>query len=954
MHLSEHRAQQSNPGLNGNAAVARHILLIGAVVCLGAAFVFSLHDRPLPPALRAGLVGTCLAMSALFGVARWKSNALAPKWAVLGTAWAGAALAMLLAVAGGHGIRSHSLGFFALLVCLVAVLARPRQALALASACAAALAGIAAAEAMGWLSGAASMAQAPLASPTIALALLLAAGLGIGLVVSRFAQAAHRDISEREQRFRSLLTIIADGYWELDAQLRFVPADDSVTSILGGLQAHRLGLRPWETPDKMGIAPEHQQRIFDDLRAHRSFAGLRICLQGQGERMQHLEVGGEPRFDAEGAFLGYWGVARDVTDEVVASDELQRSQAMLSLLFETSPDCVSLSEEVTGRFKIVNKSYQRVLGYSAAELLGHTAFELGVWHAPRQREELIEALAVDGQVSGRRCIFVTKTGERRTMLVSATRCLFEGRQCLIVNARDVTGEEQARLEYAAILQRASIGIAFTRDRKFASVNPCFERMLGWDTGTLAGQPGLVVWPSQAHYAEIGRVAGPLLEQGQSVDVERQLRRKDGSLFWARMLAQALDPRNTRDGGTIWIAEDVTERRQAEQALALARDDAEAANRAKSAFLANTSHEIRTPLNGLLGMARLATQPNLDETRRQTYLSHILDSAQNLAGIITDILDLSKIEAGRIDLEQVDFSLHETLSTLHQGYMSLAEAKGLLLSLDIDPALPRLVTGDSLRLRQVLSNFITNALKFTESGQVRIEASHVVGDRVRIAVVDTGPGIAQSVQQRLFQRFSQADESTTRRFGGTGLGLSICRELASLMGGEVGVRSEPGQGSTFWVELPLPASSMDAAPQDSQPGDLDKLRGARVLVAEDNPVNMLIVVAQLEQWGVEVVQAVDGGLAVDAVQRAAASGRPIDLVLMDVQMPQVSGYSAARRLRELFDTIRLPIIALTAAALLTERDAAEQAGMCDFLTKPIDAQRLRRTLARHLAHRAIAP
>ncbi len=953
MHLPKRRAQRPNADLTVVAGIPRHAFLIGIAVCLGGVVLLSLPGRPLTPAVQAGLIAACLLMAAVLGVVHWKARMLSLKWAVLGSAWAGCALATLFATAGGYGIQSRSLGFFALLVCLVALLARPGQAVALTLACAAALAGIVAAEAAGWLNGTANMAQAPLSNPAIGQALLLVAGLGVGLVVSRFAQAAQRDISEREQRFRNLLTIVADGYWELDAQLRFVAADPDTLSILAGPAADRIGLRPWETLDRMGIAPERQQQVFDDLREHRPLAGLRIHLQIRSGLMRHLEVGAEPRFDANGGFLGYWGVARDVTDEVAASEDLRRSQAMLSLLFDTSPNCISLSDEATGRFRMVNKSYRRLMGYSSEELLANTAFELGIWHAPSERRQLLSALDTQGEVSGQRCTFVTKSGTRVTMQVSVSRCIFEGQPCLVANARDVTQEERTRLEYAAILQRASIGIAFTRDRRFAGANPEFERMVGWDTGTLVGEPGLVVWPSDADYAEIGRVVGPLLEQGQSVQLERQVRRKDGSLFWCRLLAQALDPRDPRGGGTIWIAEDVTERRQTEQSLALARDAAESANRAKSAFLANTSHEIRTPLNGLLGLARLAAQPGVGEARRQEYLGHIHDCAQSLAGIITDILDLSKIEAGRIDIEHAEFSLPDTLSALHQGYVSLAEAKGLDLSLDLHPALPDVVTGDSLRLRQILSNFITNALKFTQTGQVRIEANRAAGERVRIAVVDTGPGIEPSVQDRLFQRFSQADESITRKFGGTGLGLSICRELAGLMGGEVGVMSESGLGSTFWVELPLPGSTSDAVLHDSQPGDLDRLRGARVLVAEDNPVNMLIVVAQLEQWGIEVVQAVDGGLAVDEVRRCAASGRPIDVVLMDVQMPQVSGYSAARQLREHFNANQLPIIALTAAALVTERDAARQSGMCDFLTKPIDARRLRRTLAQHLSRKVAA-
>jgi signal transduction histidine kinase len=290
-----------------------------------------------------------------------------------------------------------------------------------------------------------------------------------------------------------------------------------------------------------------------------------------------------------------------------------------------------------------------------------------------------------------------------------------------------------------------------------------------------------------------------------VEFVRELRRRDGSVFWCRMLAKAVDPRHPMGGGTIWIIEDITERRRTEQALAKARDDAEAANRAKSAFLANTSHEIRTPLNGLVGLARLARRPEVDEQRRRQYLDQIGDSAETLTAVISDVLDLSKIEAGRLLIEQVAFDLGSLLDSLGRVYGTLADARGLAYTQRVDSALPRRALGDPVRLRQVLTNYLNNALKFTRDGRIVLVASVPRDGWLRVEVSDTGPGIEPDVQPRLFTPFTQADQSTTRRYGGTGLGLSICRELAHLMQGSVGVRSTVGRGSTFWLELPLPAA-----------------------------------------------------------------------------------------------------------------------------------------------------
>jgi PAS domain S-box-containing protein len=487
--------------------------------------------------------------------------------------------------------------------------------------------------------------------------------------------------------------------------------------------------------------------------------------------------------------------------------------------------------------------------------------------------------------------------------------------------------------------------------RFLMVNQAFVDGFGYAREEVIGRTSaeLGTW---AAASERERLLAALSEHGKVTGLRVRFRRRNGETV--PMLISAAVCRVDETDTIVINARDLSDDDRTRAELAAARDAAEAASRAKSAFLANTSHEIRTPLNGLLGLARLALRDDLTEAQRKTYVAHLLDSAQGLSATLSDILDLSKIEAGKLAIESVPFALADALHAVCRAERNLAQAKGLALDVQVDSALPPLVCGDATRVRQIVGNFVSNAIKFTDAGGVRVEASPLSDTTVRIAVSDTGIGIDAATRARLFEPFSQADESTTRRYGGTGLGLSICRELARLMGGRVGVDSTPGEGSTFWVELPLPAADAAQVHAVSAAHGADAaLAGARVLVAEDNPVNMMVTVAMLEQWGVQVAQASDGEAVIEAVQRAFDEGRPFDAVLMDVQMPRLSGHQAARALHRQHRERTPPIIALTAAALISERDEALDAGMCDFLTKPIDAERMRSVLAAHLGRTRVS-
>jgi CheY-like chemotaxis protein/two-component sensor histidine kinase len=387
---------------------------------------------------------------------------------------------------------------------------------------------------------------------------------------------------------------------------------------------------------------------------------------------------------------------------------------------------------------------------------------------------------------------------------------------------------------------------------------------------------------------------------------------------------------------VWVVRDVTDARRAEAELVAAREAALQASRLKTQFLANISHEIRTPLNGILGVTQLLRTMRLPDEAAE-YLDVLQGSGDGLLAIVNDVLDLSKIEANRLELAQVTFDFEDVVTTAARVFGPQAQRKGIELLVEVDPALRGPAKGDPTRIGQIVSNLVSNAVKFTDEGRVRVSAQRIGVDGVRLAVTDTGPGIAADMHERIFDAFTQVRADPSRRYGGTGLGLTITRRLARLMGGDVRVVSTPGAGSVFEVVLPLPSSLSPAplGPVMSRP--TPPPRRLKVLVAEDDEVNARLTHALLEKLGHQVEVVRDGQAAVDAVAVA-----DFDLVLMDVSMPVLDGLAATRviRGRERGSERHLSIVALTANAMKGDDLVCLSAGMDAYLPKPVTVEALR--------------
>ncbi|WP_165833295.1 response regulator [Azospira sp. I13] len=519
-----------------------------------------------------------------------------------------------------------------------------------------------------------------------------------------------------------------------------------------------------------------------------------------------------------------------------------------------------------------------------------------------------------------------------------------------------TAELEARsIELQAIFMDAPVGIAILCQRTIIDCNPKLEAVFGYGPGEMIGRSTRLMYPSDEDFEAQGQKLYSSLKENRLHRREQTFVRKNGEPFWAKISAQALDD-DPLAGRLLTIIEDASLERQAADLLAHEKTQAEANSLAKSSFLANMSHEIRTPMNAILGFAHLLKRSPVNGEQRE-WLDKLGTAGEHLLMIINDILDFSKIEAGKMVLEHIDFPLISILDGVRSLVGEQAQAKGLKLGLELS-GVPTWLRGDPTRVRQALLNFAGNAVKFTDSGSVTLSAQTLQEDGnrllIRFAVKDTGVGIPADKLDHLYQAFQQVDASTTRKHGGTGLGLTITQRLAHLMDGEVGVESTPGQGSTFWftawLERGQPVSAAESKVFKNTEADLRaRFSGARLLLAEDDPINQDVALTLLADTGLIVDVADDGEQAVDLAPRGS-----YDLILMDMQMPKIDGLEAAATIRQHPACATIPILAMTANAFDEDRRRCLAAGMNGFIAKPVDPDQLFATLFQWLARSRTSP
>lgn len=524
-----------------------------------------------------------------------------------------------------------------------------------------------------------------------------------------------------------------------------------------------------------------------------------------------------------------------------------------------------------------------------------------------------------------------------------------------------TSEEQQRLLSTAVSQSNSAVVITDSRGDIVFVNDAVVKIAGYSREELLGRnPRL--FQSGLTDAEVYRSLWQTILRRQTWHGEIQNRNKAGELYWELTTISPVTDETGNITHYIAIKDNITARKRQEVELKKAKEEAEAANVAKSRFLATMSHEIRTPMNGILGMAQILLMPSLSEAERQDYVRTILNSGKTLLTLLNDILDLSKVEANKVELESTAFNPGQVIQEIRTLFAETATSQGLKLEANWPGSAQRYL-GDPLRLRQMLNNLVNNAIKFTAEGAICINAAEIDRDAqnatLEFSVSDTGIGIPEEKLSVLFQPFSQVDNTTMRKYGGTGLGLSIVRSLAHLMSGTVGVESHPGYGSKFWfrIRVGLVADYMDSrktqragnAAQNNQASSSTPLSG-HILVVDDISINRKVIGTMLTRLGLTYVEAEDGQQGVDAVTRSQTT---LDLILMDIQMPLLDGYAASRQIRQWEAETgrqRLPIIALTADAYEEDRKNCLAAGMDDFLTKPVDFNAVPAILAKWLNRR----
>ncbi|WP_051822721.1 PAS domain-containing hybrid sensor histidine kinase/response regulator [Desulfonatronum thiodismutans] len=684
--------------------------------------------------------------------------------------------------------------------------------------------------------------------------------------------------------------------------------------------------------------------------------------------------------DREGRVVACQEFTQDITARKQAEEALREEVVRRRILVDQSRDGIVVINE-DGSVYEANKRYAETLGYSPEEVRRLHVWD---WETNWGREQLLEMVRkVDEEGDHFETRHRRKDGTFYDVEISTNGAVIGGRKLVFCVCRDITERKRAEaalhhsrdlLHYIVEHMRSAVAV-HDRDLKYIYVSQRYLQEYGVQDEEIIGRHHYEVFPDLPQkWREVHQKA--LAGEVSSAE-DDPYHRSDGSVEWTRWECRPWYAQDGSVGGIVVYTEVVTERIMAERALLLAKEQAEAANKAKSEFLANMSHEIRTPINGIMGMMQLLETTSLDVDQRQ-YVQLCTASAERLTRLLSDILDLSRVEAGKMTIHEAEFVVQELADSVSGLFTFNARTKGVELDCSIDPALPPKLVGDEARVRQILFNLVGNALKFTDKGHIRVAMTSLEpendGVNVLFTIADTGVGIPEDKVKDLFDPFFQVEESHTRSFQGAGLGLSIVKHLVDLMDGKISVTSTLGEGTTVNVLLPFKLSRGESLlnHRESKRPQKGKL-GLRILLAEDEPSNAMPVMKLLEKNGHAVILAEDGRQALDLL-----AAHDVDVILMDIQMPVMNGLEVTREIRRLElergnqesedgdQTMnvkernsdlqvsgfspqpshrRMPIIALTAYAMLGDREKFLEAGMDDYLAKPVRMEDLENILER---------
>jgi PAS domain S-box-containing protein len=765
-----------------------------------------------------------------------------------------------------------------------------------------------------------------------------------------------RDISERRRadEARALLAAVVEyseeGIIAVSLDKRVLSWNRGAQAIYGFPAEDILGKSVFST-----IIPPERVEEYNGFFA-RVLAGETL-VQFESERHhkdgRRVEVSLTycPIKNPKGEVIGVSAIVRDITRAKATQQALREANENYRALINNIPDVIWMLNS-NDEVKFLSANVEKLFGYSAAECYARGPSLLFDSVHPDQAQHvrhMFQLFFEEGTLFDIEFRIRRKDGEWRWVHNRAIQTFEkDGLRCASGLLTDITqrkaAEESLReseQRYRLLFERNLAGVfRCSQVGSFLDCNDAGAKILGYDSrDDLIGRSVMDVFFDPADKAASDQ---RMAQFGTASNQELFMRRKDGSSVWV-MANTTMVPgaTGTEIEGTFL---DITLLKQAEEQMRLAKEAAESANRAKSEFLANMSHEIRTPMNGVIGMIDLALDTNLTHQQRD-YLATVKSSAGALLEIINDILDFSKVEARKLELERVPFSVKEVVRATVKEFSVQARNKQLSLQSDFSADLPDIAIGDPGRLRQILMNLVGNALKFTDQGEIMVRVQRLQDNALQFSVSDTGIGISGDKQKTIFEAFVQADTSSTRHYGGTGLGLAIVSQLVALMHGRIWLESKAGSGSTFYFTAHFGLATAIPATDETQPREertaATPSRKLHILVADDNLVNLRLARSLLAKQGHSVLTVGSGREALAALEQQS-----FDLVLMDVQMPDMDGFEATKviRAQERISQKHLPIVAMTAHAMIGDRERCLAAGMDSYVTKPVDANKLSAAIA----------